>query len=241
MRVTLQGVTKEYGGQRVLEGVTGEIDPGHLVALVGSNGAGKTTLFRCLATICVPSSGRVLLDGEVLERARVDLRKRLFFLADFPFLYWHASPVQHVAMVARLYDRLDVDPDVVFGLLEQLDLLGCARTPIGRLSRGQAYKTALAALFTVAPDLVILDEPFASGMDPHGIGVLKGWIRGALQRGTTVLYSTQILEVARAFSDRVAVLHRGKLRAFDSVGALESGSSAAGLEGILEELREEAP
>jgi ABC-type multidrug transport system ATPase subunit len=241
LQISIEGLTKRYGALTALDDVSLEIEAGQIVAVLGSNGAGKTTLFRCLATICAPTSGSIQLGGEKLLRSRIDLRRRLFFLPDFPLFHpWH-TPVNHIAMVARLYDKEALDPDRVFGILEDLDLLGCGRAPMMNLSRGQLYKTALAALFAVEPELLVLDEPFASGMDPHGIGILKKWIRAAQARGTTVLYSTQILEVAEAFSDRVAILHRGRLRAFDPIAKLEApaGTAATGLATILESLRRE--
>ena len=241
LRVSIETLTKRYGTLMALDDVSIEIGSGQIVAVLGANGAGKTTLFRSLATICAPTSGTIQLDGETLRRSRIDLRRRLFFLPDFPFFHPWATPVNHIAMVARLYYRASVDPDRIFGVMEDLDLLGCGRAAMMNLSRGQCYKAALAALFAVEPELLILDEPFASGMDPHGISILKAWIHRAQARGTTVLYSTQILEVAEAFSDRVAILHRGRLRAFDTIANLEApaGEAATGLAAILESLRQE--
>jgi len=241
VRVSIERLTKQYGAVTALDEVSMEIASGQVVALLGANGAGKTTLLRCLATVSAPTSGTIQLDGEALRRSRVDLRKRLFFLPDFPFFHPWATPVDHIAMVARLYDGASLGPDRILGLMEDLDLLGCGRAPMMNLSRGQRYKAALAALFSVEPELLILDEPFASGMDPHGIGTLKKWIQRAQAKSTTVLYSTQMLEVAEGFSDRVAILHRGRLRAFDSIANLEAspGDAARGLAGILESLREE--
>jgi ABC-type multidrug transport system ATPase subunit len=242
MRVEIDGLTKRYGAYRALQNVSMTIESGQIVAVLGANGAGKTTLLRCLATIAAPSAGSIHLDGEPLSRGRLDLRQRLFFLPDFPFLFAWPTPVQHIGMVLRLYGKESAGTaDRVFGLMEALDLLGCGRAPIASLSRGQTYKTALAALLAVEPELVLLDEPFASGMDPQGTLVLKEWARRAAGNGTTLLYTTQILEVAEAFSDKVAILHRGGLHAFDSVAALREQTGAAEgnvLAGVMAQLRE---
>ena len=93
-----------------------------------------------------------------------------------------------------------------------LDLLPAIDTIIGQLSRGQIYKAALVTLLSLDPELWLLDEPFASGMDPVGIAYLKRQARVAAERGHTVLYSTQILAVVGKSSDRVCLIHRGKLR-----------------------------
>jgi ABC-type multidrug transport system ATPase subunit len=101
------------------------------------------------------------------------------------------------------------------------------------------YKAALAALIAVNPEVWLLDEPFASGMDPHGINMLKRYAREAITQGRTIIYSTQILEVVEKFSDKVCILHQGEVRAFDSVTLLESSGQGGGLEEIFRQLREE--
>jgi ABC-type multidrug transport system ATPase subunit len=243
LRVSVDHLTKRYGSLRALDDVSFEIGPGAIVAVLGQNGAGKTTLLRCLAAVASPSVGAVLFDGDLLSRARVDLRRRLFFLQDVPFLHGAATCLSHIGMVARLYDKEDVDPQKVWSILEDLDLVGSARAYTANLSRGQAYKTALASLFVVQPELAILDEPFASGMDPHGITVFKRWARRTSREGKTVVYSTQILELAETLSDRVVVLDHGKLHTHETVEGLRAHVSA-GSDGVLaalvEDLREKS-
>jgi ABC-type multidrug transport system ATPase subunit len=130
----------------------------------------------------------------------------------------------------------------VVEVLRDLDLLTLCDTEVGRLSRGQAYKIALAALVLINPDLWLVDEPFASGMDPNGISYFKRRARQAAVNGKLVIYSTQIIDVAESFSDKVCVIHKGDVRAFDSVRALATsslGSSNGILETVLQKLREE--
>ncbi len=242
MRIALERLSKSFGPLRALDEVTLEIEPGRLVALLGANGAGKTTLLRCLAAIAVPDGGMILYDGQVFRRGRIDLRRRFGFLPDFPPVYAEMSVVRHLGMVCSLYgvDAAGLE-DRAVKLLRDLDLLPLAEMPAGTLSRGQLYKTALAGLALVDPELWLLDEPFASGMDPHGISVLKELVRDAAARGRTILYSTQLLDVAERFSDQVVVIDRGRLAAFDTVEALrEKGGGKDGvLEALFRRLREE--
>jgi len=197
---------------------------------------------RCLAGISAPDSGEVLYDGEHFLRDRLDLRRRFLFLPDFPpvFEEWH--PLKHLGMILRLYglEAAGVE-DRVVGILRELDLLPLASAPFSTLSRGQRYKASLAALFAVAPELWLLDEPFASGMDPNGINAFKQRARAAAAAGQTVIYSTQILDAAERFSDRVCVVHRGRVRAFAPTSELQSQRSREGsaLDEIFAQLREE--
>ena len=86
MNLWLKCLTKRYPGVKVLEEISCEIEPGTIMALLGSNGAGKTTLLRCLATLSSPDSGDIVIDGDILRRGRLDLRRRMMFLPDFRHL-----------------------------------------------------------------------------------------------------------------------------------------------------------
>src|SRR6476659_1825314 len=177
MRIALANATKSYGPLMALDQLDLQIEPGQIVALVGPNGAGKTTLLRCLAGLAVLDRGPISYDGEAFRRGRIDLRRRLAFLPDFPCLFSEMSVLRHVGMTLRLYGADgDVAEERVLARLRDFDLLTLAEMPLGTLSRGQLYKAALAALLAVDPELLLLDEPFASGMDPNGIISLKSLV-----------------------------------------------------------------
>ena len=116
-----------------------------------------------------------------------------------------------------------------------------ANAPFATLSRGQRYKAVLATLLAIDPEVWLLDEPFASGMDPHGITAFNRHAREATARGRTIIYSTQILDAAERFSDRLCVIHRGKVRAFSATLELRKGhlGDASALDEIFKQLREE--
>ena len=203
MRTIVENVSKSYGRLRALDGVSLSVEPGQIVAVLGPNGAGKTTLLRCLAGIVAPDRGRILYDNEVFRRGRVDLRRRFAFLPDVPVVFHHLTVLRHIGMALRLYER-DTEglEERVLQLLRDFDLLTMVDTPFFGLSRGQAYKGALAAIMAVDPEVWLLDEPFASGMDPNGITMFKRHAREAARQGRSILYSTQILDIAEVFSDR---------------------------------------
>src|SRR5579871_4123891 len=241
LNIHFDNLTKKYGRVVALKNVTLDIAQGQIVAILGANAAGKTTLLRSLASVIVPDSGRILLDNLPLQRDNLGLRRRIMFLPDTPVLYAHLNPLQHIAMVLRLYqkDQPGIE-DRAIEILKHLDLLPLIDTPVAVLSRGQIYKTALAALFLVDPELWLLDEPLASGIDPSGIIYLKQMCRQAASRGRTILYSTQILDVAENFSDRACVLHQGMVRFFDDVKSIQKGADSQGaLEDLFRQLREE--
>ena len=242
MKLELRSVIKTYSRTRALDHVSLEIEPGQIIALLGPNGAGKTTLLRCLAGLVAPDKGMLLYDDEVFERSRLDQRKRLLFLPDFPVAFLHWSAIQHAGMLARLYEIPPLGlADRLANLLKDFDLLHLSNQPLGSLSRGQYYKAHLAAMIAVNPEIWLLDEPFASGMDPLGLNAFKEHCRQAATQGRTIIYSTQILEVAEKVSDKVCVIHQGEVRAFDSVQNLQTNHWGEGsaLEELFRQLRME--
>ena len=217
------------------------IEPGQILSVLGVNGAGKTTLLRCFSGI-VTGSGNIYYDGERFTRGNMDLRRRIAFLPDFPIVFPHHTVLRHIGMVLKIYgaDSPAIEPRIL-DLLRGFDILPLVDTPMAKLSRGQAYKAALAALLATDTELLLLDEPFASGMDPNGITFLKREARAAVARGHTVIYSTQILDTAETLSDRVLVIERGQVRYYAPLDELRDaaigdvGSSV--LEGLFQQLR----
>jgi ABC-type multidrug transport system ATPase subunit len=226
---------KRYGSIRALDHVSLEIEPGQIVSLLGPNGAGKSTLLRCLAGLAAPEAGGIYFDEEEFRRDRLDLRKRTQVLADTPFLFWEQSVLRNIGIVLQVFDADGAEvQERVLQLLRDFDLLPLALRAVGSLSRGQVYKAGLVTLLAADREVWLLDEPFASGMDPHGIDAFKQQARAAARRGRTVLYSTQILDVAERFSDRVCVIHEGQIRAFDTLERLRE--QARDKDHVLEEM-----
>ncbi len=233
MNVELSGVEKIYGRTRALDRVTLSLPPGQIVAILGSNGAGKTTLLRCLAGLIRPDRGEVTYDGERFSTENLTLRRRLFFLPDFPPHFSSETVLRSLGLILRIYESDDdAAPERVVHWLKAFDLLHLAEAPVESLSRGQAYKVALIPLLVIDPELWLLDEPLASGMDPHGLSLFKTEARAAAARGRTILYTTQVLEAAERFSDRVCILHEGEVRIFDTLQNLRDRVTDHG-DGVL--------
>lgn len=236
MHLELRELVKRFGRYRALDRVSAEIDAGTIVVVLGLNGAGKSTLLRCCAGLLSPDSGTVLYDGVELARDNLPMRRRYFFLSDWPMHFHDQSVIRNLAIVLHLYERDGPGSEErVLRLLEEFDMLLMADCPLSVLSRGQAYKAALIALLAVDPEVWLLDEPFASGMDPLGLAAFRRHALEAAARGRTIVYSTQLLELAKRLSDRVLILHEGRLRAFD---ALDRLSVNGDLTNLFERMRD---
>lgn len=217
MHLTLDSLTKSYGFHHVLNGVSMEFRPAAITVLLGANGAGKTTLLRCLSGLSSGESGAVRLDGVALTPGDLERRRRLMFLPDFPPHLPAGDLLEHVAMHLKIWqkDRPGIE-DSVLHWMEELDLTDLTGRPVENLSRGERYKVALLCLLAVDPDLWLLDEPFASGMDAQGIAVFRREVRQAAERGRTIIYSTQLVELAATFSDATAVVGDGRVTLYDT-------------------------
>lgn len=212
MHITLQGVRKKYGRIDALDGFDLNISPSSIIALVGENGAGKSTLLRILAGISVPDEGMVLYDSVVFDRENMDLRKRLHFIPDMPLLFQDQSVARNIATFAALYGKDLTGREKEFG--KWLEDSGCAslmKREAGKLSRGQMWKAGLACVAAIEPELLLADEPFASGMDEIGMAAYRRLARHLTEKGSTVIYTTQMVALAAAFSDYVCVIHEGKV------------------------------
>lgn len=254
MHIRTENLRKKYGWVTALDGVSLEVQPGQILAILGTNGAGKTTLLNALAGVVLLDSGNVFFDSELWTPARGDLRQRLAFIPDLLPVPAHWTPLRFISTTLKLYGMetapfehppstqgsppSETLPDRVLAVLEKLDLLDVAGWRIGKLSRGQIYKSVLAAFLVADPEVWLLDEPFASGMDPRGLNCFKEYSREATNRGRTIIYTTQIIEVAEKFSDRFCVMDRGKVKACGLPHELRTDSSFSDL---ITELREQPP
>lgn len=231
MRIKAESLGRRFGSSDAVQNFSFECGPGEIIALIGNNGAGKTTLLQLLAGLLAPTQGSLLIEGKTLDRRDEALRQRIAFIPDFPPYFMGHTVLQHIAMVCSLHHLPEEGlEDLLFPLMDELGILSLGKSKIQTLSRGQIYKTVLAGTVLCKPDLWLLDEPMASGMDPQGLTFLRNHLRQAADAGAIVFYSTQIAETAERFSDRLFVIKDGRLLAQESAEKLMSRLQAPTLE-----------
>jgi ABC-2 type transport system ATP-binding protein len=229
-------LVKKFGWVNALDGLSWELEPGQIVAVLGPNGAGKTTLLNALAGSLLLDAGKVFFDGQLFTAEREDLRRRFALVPDIPPVPAGWSPLRFIGTTLKLYGATNQGMEErVIGFLEKLDLLEVAKWKFRQLSRGQIYKAVMAAFLAADPEVWFIDEPFSSGMDPRGLNCFKEYARAAARRGRTIIFTTQIIEVAEQFSHRICLLQRGQIRAFSELDHLHQ---TAALTTLLNELRE---
>ncbi|MEU0488461.1 ABC transporter ATP-binding protein [Nocardiopsis sp. NPDC006139] len=207
--VELNGVVKEFGAVRAVDGVDLGIGAGERVALLGRNGAGKSTTVDILLGLDTPTSGTARLFGGA-PRAAVDAGRVGAMLQD-------VRPVPRVTVreLVGFVARTHRAPMPVAEALELAGLTGVARRRADRLSGGQTQRVCFALALVGDPDLLILDEPTAA-LDVAARRVFWDSVRALTERGTTVLFSTHHLDEADLNADRVVVIDRGRVIADDA-------------------------
>jgi heme exporter protein A len=168
--VALEGIGRAYGERVALRDVTFTLPPGATVAVFGANGAGKTTLLRILAGLLRPHAGRATVLGATPELAR----GRIGLLAHEPMLYRDLSVRENLRFHARLHG---VGFERVDALLAQVGIPARADDPVRTLSRGMTQRAAICRAVLHAPELLLLDEPFAN-LDPGGAAAVAPLLTG---------------------------------------------------------------
>jgi len=225
----VQGLTKDYEGQRALEDLSFQVEPGEILGLVGPNGAGKTTTLRTVVGVLPLQAGVVRVCGHDIVREEVEAKRCLGWVPDDPEPFDTLTVWEHLEFTAALYRRRDWIPRAEL-LIDRFELAEKRLALGGELSRGMRQKLALCCVWLTQPRIVLLDEPL-SGLDPRGIRSAKSAIRELAAEGTSVILSSHQLELIEELAHRLLILNRGRkvfLGTLDEARASLSPSEARG-------------
>jgi iron(III) transport system ATP-binding protein len=214
--LAVSGLYKAFGTHRVLSGLNLEVPAGSLTAILGPSGSGKTTLLRVLAGFERADAGTVTIGAAVADGPGVHLppeRRRIGYVPQEGSLFPHLSVEANVGFGLARRDRRG--PRTA-ELLDAVGLAGFARRYPHQLSGGQQQRVALARALAIRPEIVLLDEPFAS-LDAH----LRASVRADVQQllreaGTTAVLVTHDQDEALSTADLVAVLRDGTIAQCDA-------------------------
>ncbi|MEP9378905.1 sulfate/molybdate ABC transporter ATP-binding protein [Aquabacter sp. CN5-332] len=213
--VAVQDAVKTFGPHRALAGISLDVQPGELVALLGPSGSGKTTLLRVVAGLEELDSGCVRLDG--VDASTVPVRFRgIGFVFQHYALFRHMTVADNIAYGLRSRQRATRPPEAevrrkVEELLVLIQLEGFGRRLPAQLSGGQRQRVALARALAIEPKVLLLDEPFGA-LDALVRKELRAWLRHLHeQTGHTTLFVTHDQEEALELADRVVVMSQGRI------------------------------
>jgi len=209
--LTANGLVKEYGGRRVVDGVDLNIRSGQVVGLLGPNGAGKTTTFYMITGLVKPDSGRVYLNGQNISHLPVYLRARL----GINYLPQETSVFRKMTVSENIEAILEtVEPDKsrrsrkLDRLLAELDITDLKNQRADSLSGGQKRRLEITRALVTEPDFILLDEPFA-GLDPIVVLEIQKIISELKNRGIGVVITDHNTRETLGVCDRIYLLDNG--------------------------------
>jgi len=223
---------RRAAAQRVLDGVSLEVQRGTMVGLLGPNGSGKTTLLRIIAGVLKPQSGQVLIEGHSIERlARRDLARRIAVVPQETHSTFDFSVIDMVLM--GRYPHLGAfelegasDQAIARDALAATGTTALGLRPFATLSGGEKQRVVIASALAQASDMLLLDEPTAALDLRYQFEITALLRRLNAERGTTMIVSTHDLNLAAALCERVVLLKAGRVIAH---GTTEETLTAANI------------
>ena len=216
MHVVVDNVVRTFGMTPALHGVSLEIEPGELVALLGPSGSGKTTLLRILAGLDIPTEGRVMFDGDDALTLTVQQRNVGLVFQNYA-LFRHMNVLDNIGFGLRVRprSRRPSRKEIRKRARELLDLVqlsGLEKRFPSQLSGGQRQRVAFARALAIEPRLLLLDEPFGA-LDAKVRRDLRRWLLELHNKtGHTTVFVTHDQEEALELADRVVVMSEGKIQ-----------------------------
>lgn len=215
--VEISHLTRKFNENIAVDDLCLTIPQGAMFGFLGANGAGKTTTLKILMGLLQPSSGSAYIDGLDVSANPTEVKAKVGYLPDEVFLYDYLTGHQLLEFVADVYN---VDSSTkekrIEDLLNSFGLIDAANDYTANYSFGMKKKLALASILIHNPSLLILDEPF-NGLDPQATKDLKEMLKKMSNEGTTIIFSSHVLEVVEKLVTHIGIINKGKLKISDNI------------------------
>jgi ABC-2 type transport system ATP-binding protein len=227
----LENISKAYDGKIAVDNLSLSVPKGAIYGILGPNGAGKTTTIRMIMDIIAPDSGLILVEG---KKADDRFKNQVGYLPEERGLYKKMTLVEVITYLAEIkdYPRKKIAASID-GWLEKMSLLDYKNRKVEELSKGMQQKLQFITTLLHEPQLIILDELF-SGLDPLNIELIKGIMLEEKRRGTTILFSTHVMEQAEKLCDYICLINRGKKALDGRLSDIKKGFGKNSIQVVLE-------
>jgi len=218
--IRVEGLRKNFGDVRAVNGVDVHVERGEILVLLGQNGAGKSTTLRCLGGILRPDAGLIELDGLRLPEKLDEVRARLGVVPDQARLYGRNTAIEYLERFGYLYRVSEtVRRERIDRLLQRFELADRAETVLAAYSRGMAQKVALIRATIHEPDWIFCDEPTV-GLDPVAAADMRHYLGEQRARGAALIVTTHVLAEAELMADRIAIMRQGVIVTYGTLDEL---------------------
>lgn len=225
--IEVKNLTKKYGANLALRGVSFTIRPGKIYGLLGPNGAGKSTTMNIITGCLAPTEGTVAVNGKDVLDDPIAVKRQIGYLPEIPPLFPDMTPQEYLLFVAQAkgvpYEKAVRQ---VREVMESTALIPVKDKLCRSLSKGYCQRVGIAQAMLGNPDVLILDEPTV-GLDPRQIVEIRQLIR-SFGKNKTVIVSSHILSEIREICDRVIIISNGQIVADDEISVLEQKFSGTG-------------
>ncbi len=232
----IKNVTKKYSNKVALKNISLKLNDGEIFGFIGHNGAGKTTLIKAIVGIHSFDEGNILIDGLSIMEDELEYKKKIAYIPDNPDLYENLKGIDYLNFIADIYEVSEEKREELITLYGKkfaiYDNLGDL---ISSYSHGMKQKLAIISGLIHEPKVLILDEPFV-GLDPLSSKILKDIMKELCENGTTIFFSSHVLEVVEKLCDHVGIIKNGELI---KVGTTKEITESDDLESVFLELTNE--
>ncbi len=225
--IEIKNVSKTYVGKQVkaLDNINLKVESGEVLGLVGPNGAGKSTLIKMIVGMLKVDDGDIEICGNSIKTDSMNAKQCIGFVSDNHSVYDKLSGMEFLQFVANVYGvengkaKAEIDR-----LVKVFELEGAINDAITSYSHGMKQKLCIISSLIHSPKVWILDEPL-TGLDPKGTYNLKQIIKEEKEKGTTILFSSHLLDMVEKLCDKVAIINKGKLVACGTLDEIKKKSS----------------
>ena len=208
--ITVENLTKKYGEQMAVDKISFTINKREIVGFIGPNGAGKSTTMKILTSYIAPSSGKVLLNDQEIQKQSINIKKKIGYLPENNPLYSDMAIIDYLKFCAKIQGV--PKSEIASRIKNMIHICGLnseKHKKINELSKGYRQRVGLAHALIHDPEILILDEP-TSGLDPNQIIEIRSLIK-QLGKEKTIILSSHILPEIEAICDRIIIINLGKI------------------------------
>ncbi|GAA4905228.1 ATP-binding cassette domain-containing protein [Mucilaginibacter defluvii] len=235
MSIRVSALTKVYGGQKAVDGISFSADKG-VLGFLGPNGAGKSTTMKILTGFIPQTSGTAEVCGFDVAKQSLEVRRHIGYLPENNPLYLDMYVKESLGFIAGIH-KIASPQKRIDEVIEQTGLRVERHKKIGQLSKGYRQRVGLAQAILHNPDVLILDEP-TTGLDPNQLIGIRQLIT-ELGKSKTIILSTHIMQEVEAVCNKVIIINKGKIVADDNLQALKQKNGTSSLEDVFIKLTNE--
>lgn len=211
--IETKDLTKSFGDNKVLKGISMKVMPKEVIAIIGASGSGKSTLLRCINRLNEPDSGDILFEGNSIIGKDIDIdmvRSQMTMVFQSFNLFMHLTARKNISLPLRQVKKLSKEEadKLAMEALEKVGLIEKADAYPGEMSGGQQQRVAIARAFAMHPKVLLFDEP-TSALDPQLIGEVLEVMKKLADMGMTMVVVTHEISFAKDVADHVIFIDQG--------------------------------